>query len=75
MENTSYTFQEVAVAKGNPRTAKFRDISIVTIDDKKIVIQNRGSLENKATHDSILNLEGGREAFKLRTKKYQLIEI
>ena len=40
MENTSYTFQEVAVAKGNPRTAKFRDISIVTIDDNKINVRH-----------------------------------
>lgn len=50
-------------------------LTMNNVDDKKIEIQNRGSLEKKEIHDSILNLEGGREAFKLRTKKYQLIEI
>jgi len=42
---------------------------------QKIEIQNRGSLENEEVHNSILNLEGCREALKLRMKKYQLIEI
>jgi len=50
-------------------------LTMNNIDDKKIEIQNRGSLENEEIHNSILNLEGGREAFKLRMKKYQLIEI
>ncbi len=50
-------------------------LTMNNIDDKKIEIQNKGSLENEEIHNSILNLEGGREAFKLRMKKYQLIEI
>ncbi|MBY8992687.1 MAG: AAA family ATPase [Candidatus Lokiarchaeota archaeon] len=50
-------------------------LTMNNVDDKKIEIQNRGSLESEEIHKSILNLEGGRDAFKLRVKKYQLIEI
>lgn len=49
--------------------------SMKNIKDEKIIVEFRGSLENENIHQSILNLEGGKEAFELRNKKYQLIEI
>ena len=49
-------------------------LTMNNIQDKKIEIKYRGSLENEDIHKSILNLEGGKEAFELRSKKYQLIE-
>ena len=50
-------------------------LNMNNIQDKKIEIKYRGSLENKDIYNSILNLEGGKKAFELRNKKYQLIEI
>ncbi|KKM76557.1 hypothetical protein LCGC14_1378960 [marine sediment metagenome] len=50
-------------------------LTMNNIDDIKIEIQYRGSLENEEIYKAILNLEGGKEAFELRRKKYQLIEI
>ncbi len=44
------------------------------IQDEEIEVQYRGSLVNNDIFKSILNLEGGKKAFELRNKKYQLIE-
>lgn len=50
-------------------------LNMNNIQDRKIEIKYRGSLENENIYNSILNLESGKEAFELRSKKYQLIEI
>ena len=50
-------------------------LAMNNIQDKNIEVKFRGSIENDAIFDSILNLEGGKEAFDLRSKKYQLIEL
>ncbi len=50
-------------------------LAMNNIEDKKIEVLYHGSLENNNIYNSILNLEGGKEAFSLRKKKYILIEI
>lgn len=50
-------------------------LTMNNIEDKKIEVLYHGSLEDNDIYNSILNLEGGKEAFNLRKKKYLLIEI
>ena len=50
-------------------------LTMENLENKKINVKYRGPLENADIYNSILNLEGGKKAFELRGKKYQLIEL